>query len=153
MSKGSNSQHRAKEYGSNTYSNTSSFFFLTILILHGKSAHNHEKKSSKKRETERDWVQVSELTKGCQISQSQTKCWSSRWRYFSVRCSDWWQFATVAKVTHTHTHSGVVPFTGSHIALLNNGYCGLAKAWFQWNAVWSLYLERWHWCCSPCACS
>lgn len=139
----------------NTYSNTCSFFFLTILILHHKSAHNQKEIQQEMKNRKR---LIPSFWDDCQISQSQTRRWRSCWRYFSVRCwwvrlGDWWQFATVAKVTYTHTQRGVsaLPLSHSQAASLllwiivivgwqrQHRYC-----WFHWNAVYSLCMERWH---------
>lgn len=96
---GSDCQHKC-----NTYSNTSSFFFLTILILHHKSAHNHKRKWKKNpvgNEKQKEFdSKCLRWQKVCQMCHSWRRRWGFRWRYFSVHCSDWWQPASVAKVTH-----------------------------------------------------
>lgn len=91
---------REETYRYNTYSNPNSFFFLTILIFHHKSAQYH--KNTERKEKQRiirsfcfeKWVPS--------IPKSNQKR-DVLVEVFQCRCSDWWQFVTVAKVTHGHT--------------------------------------------------
>lgn len=119
MSEAPTANNRAHANRWNTYSNTSSFFFLTILILHHKSAYNQKKQEIVKVKWKRTrLIPNFWWNKWFSNIPRPNRSWRSWWRCFSFHCSGWCRFATVAEVTHTYTHREAFPLWQCPIHML-----------------------------------